>query len=227
MIQIGSEFWELLGYLLLVLLVLPLVCEILDGRFGVRRNQAIRNIDNRIKAWWVMIVVLSIAVALGPLGVLALFVFLSFASLREFLTLTNTRMADSWALATAFFFVLPFQYLAVWMGWFEVYQLFIPVYAFLAMPALTALRGEPHSFLIRVAETQWSLMISVFCVSHVPALMTLSIPGFEGKTLLLVLFLIIVVQLSDTLQYVWSMILGRRKIAPSLSPSKTLEGLIG
>ncbi len=227
MTHISTEFWELLGYLLLVLLILPLICEVLDGRFGVRRNQAIRNIDNRIKAWWVMIVVLAIAVALGSFGVLALFIFCSFATLREFLTLTNTRLADSWALSAAFFFVLPFQYLAVGMGWFEVYELFIPVYAFLAMPMLAALRGEPHSFLIRVAETQWSLMICIFCISHVPALLTLDIAGFEGKTLLLVLFLVIVVQSSDTLQYIWSMILGRRKIAPNLSPSKTLEGLIG
>lgn len=227
MTQIATEFWSLLAWLLLILLVLPLICAALDGRFGVKRNQAIRNILDRIQAWWVIIVVLAIAVALGPLGVLGLFLFCSFATLREFLTLTNTRLADSWALAAAFFFVLPFQYLAVGMGWFEIYQLFIPVYAFLAMPLLAALRGEANSFLIRVAETQWSLMICIFCISHVPAILTLDIAGFTGRNLLLVLFLIIVVQSSDTLHYIWSMAIGRHKIAPSLSPSKSVEGLIG
>ncbi len=35
------------------------------------------------------------------------------------------------------------------------------------------------------------------------------------------------VQLSDVLQYVWGKLLGRHRIAPNLSPSKTWEGFIG
>jgi phosphatidate cytidylyltransferase len=40
-------------------------------------------------------------------------------------------------------------------------------------------------------------------------------------------YLILVVQSSDVLQYVWGKLLGRRKIAPGLSPSKTVEGFVG
>ena len=40
-------------------------------------------------------------------------------------------------------------------------------------------------------------------------------------------FLILVVQSSDVLQYVWGKLLGRHKIAPELSPSKTVEGFVG
>ncbi|MGB1234500.1 MAG: phosphatidate cytidylyltransferase [Planktomarina sp.] len=223
---LNSDFFELLGWLLLALLIMPLVCEFLDGRLGPKGNQVVRNVSERVKEWWVVIVVLSIAVALGTFGIMALFVFCSFATLREFLTLTNTKLADSWALSAAFFFVLPFQYLAVGMGWQELMQLFVPVYVFLGLPVLSALRGVPHSFLIRVAETQWSLMICVYCLSHVPALLTLDIAGFNSKNLLLILYLVIVVQSADTLQYIWSKAIGRRRIARSLSPSKTLEGLV-
>ena len=46
-------------------------------------------------------------------------------------------------------------------------------------------------------------MICVFCISHVPALLTLDIPGYEGRNLLLIVFLVLVVQSSDVLQYVW------------------------
>ena len=70
-------------------------------------------------------------------------------------------------------------------------------------------------------------MISVFCISHVPALVTLEIPGYAGRNLLLVAFLVIVVQGSDVLQYVWGKLCGRHKVAPELSPSKTWEGLVG
>jgi phosphatidate cytidylyltransferase len=78
-----------------------------------------------------------------------------------------------------------------------------------------------------VSQVQWGLMICVFCVSHVPALLTLEIPAYEGRGLLLIAFQVLVVQSSDVLQYVWGKLLGRRKVAPLLSPSKTWEGLIG
>jgi phosphatidate cytidylyltransferase len=70
-------------------------------------------------------------------------------------------------------------------------------------------------------------MISVFALSHVPALLSLRIPGYEGRNVLLIAFLVLVVQSSDVLQYVWGKLLGRRKIAPALSPSKTIEGFLG
>ncbi len=37
-------------------------------------------------------------------------------------------------------------------------------------------------------------MICVFCISHVPALLNLDIPGYAGRNLLLIAFLVIVVQ---------------------------------
>ena len=60
-----------------------------------------------------------------------------------------------------------------------------------------------------------------------PALLSLEIPGYEGRNLLLIAFLVLVVQSSDVLQYVWGKLLGRHKIAPELSPSKTVEGFVG
>ncbi|CAN1522848.1 COG4589 Predicted CDP-diglyceride synthetase/phosphatidate cytidylyltransferase [Rhabdaerophilaceae bacterium] len=70
-------------------------------------------------------------------------------------------------------------------------------------------------------------MICVFCESDVPTLLTLAIPGFNGKQLLLIAFLVVVVQGSDMLQYVFVNLFGRRKVAPTLSPPKTWEGLVG
>ncbi|MDU5168968.1 MAG: phosphatidate cytidylyltransferase, partial [Haemophilus parainfluenzae] len=101
------------------------------------------------------------------------------------------------------------------------------VYGFLFLPILSALLGDPAHFLDRSTKIQWALMISVFCISHIPALLTLDISGYEGKNLLLMIFLILVVQSSDVLQYVWGKLFGKRKIAPTLSPSKTVEGFVG
>jgi len=190
-------------------------------------NAGIENLNARIKAWWVMVVLIGIAFLAGRVGVVVLFAFCSFAALREFITLTNTKRADHWALAAAFFVVVPIQYYLIAIERYGIYSIFIPVYAFLLMPIIAVLRGDTERFLVRIAEVQWALMICVFCASHVPALLSLNIPGYEGREVLLIAFLVIVVQLSDVLQYVWGKLLGRHKIAPRLSPSKTVEGFVG
>jgi phosphatidate cytidylyltransferase len=187
----------------------------------------IDNLNARINAWWAMVVLMGLAFLGGKSGVIILFGFCSFAALREFVTLTRTQRADHWALAAAFFFVLPLQYALIWYEWYGLYSIFIPVYAFLLLPILAVLRGSTQHFLVRVAETQWALMICVFCASHVPALLTLDIPGYEGRQVLLIAYLVIVVQISDVLQYVWGKLAGRTPLAPSLSPSKTVEGAVG
>jgi phosphatidate cytidylyltransferase len=218
----------LLAGLAAILLSASMSGYALQRRFSADgSNAVIENLNDRIRAWWVMVVLMAIALLCGRAGATLLFAFCSFAALREFITFTNTRRADHWALAAAFFVVLPIQYYLAWIDWYGLYSIFIPVYAFLLMPIIAALRGDTDRFLIRIAEVQWALMICVFCVSHVPALLSLQIPGYEGRNLLLIAFLVIVVQLSDVLQYVWGKLLGRRKIAPNLSPSKTVEGLVG
>jgi phosphatidate cytidylyltransferase len=70
-------------------------------------------------------------------------------------------------------------------------------------------------------------MVGVFCLSHLPALVMLEIPGFEGRGVLLVVWVIVTVQLSDVLQFVFGKVLGRHPVAPRLSPSKTWEGFLG
>ncbi|GES44317.1 phosphatidate cytidylyltransferase [Rhizobium dioscoreae] len=211
-----------------VLIVASIIGYVLEQRLSPDgSNAAIENLNARIKAWWVMVVLIGIAFIAGRAGVILLFAFCSFAALREFVTLINTKRADHWALAAAFFVALPVQYYLLWAEQYGIYSIFIPVYAFLFMPIIAVLRGDTERFLVRIAEVQWALMICVFCASHVPALLTLHIPGYEGRNVLLIAFLVIVVQLSDVLQYVWGKLFGKTKIAPRLSPSKTVEGFVG
>lgn len=221
-----SEFAMLIGGVLAILVVATVIGQILKARMGPD-NDVVDNLVARINAWWGMVALLTLAMLGGQAGVVILFALLSFAGLREFLTLTAKRRADHWALVVSFFVILPVQYLLIWADWYGMFSVFIPVYAFLMLPIVVAVHGDTDGFLTRVAETQWGLMICVFAASHVPALLSLNIPGYEGKNVLLVAFLVVVVQLSDVLQYVWGKLIGRHKIAPRLSPSKTWEGFLG
>lgn len=187
----------------------------------------IDNLNSRIKAWWVMVLLVSLSFVFGKTGVLLLFTFMSFAALREYITLTYTRTGDHLALALMFYVALPMQYYLIWLDWYGLYSIFIPVHVFLVLPILASLSGDTTRFLERTAKMQWGLMICVFCLSHLPALLTLNIPGYEGRHLLLIAYLIIVVQGSDVLQYVWGKLIGRHKVAPQITPTKTVEGLVG
>lgn len=218
----------LLYSILGILVIATAIGRVLQMRGGAHDPEGpISNLNARINAWWVMVGIMGLAFFAGNTGVIILFAICSLAALREFLTLTNTKTADHLALSLVFFIILPIQYVSVANGWYGFYSIFIPVYAFLVLPIASVIRGETDSFLIRVAEAQWALMVSVFCISHVPALVTLNIAGYEGKNLFLVFFLVFVVQFSDVMQYVWGKLFGMRKIAPKLSPSKTVEGFIG
>lgn len=218
----------LFGGIFTVLIAASAISTVLRHRYaGGPHFATIENLDSRINAWWIIVLLLAMAFCFGKIGVITLFAFASFAALREFITLTTTRRADHWALIAAFFIVVPVQYALISIEWYGLYSIFIPVYVFLFLPIIAALRGDTRDFMGRVAEVQWGLMISVFCVSHVPALLTLQIPNYANRNLLLIAFLILVVQSSDVLQYVWGKLAGRHKIAPQTSPSKTWEGFIG
>ena len=208
------------------LIVATLIARTLIRRGKVGGDTA-RNLMDRIWAWWVMIGVLALIFTLGATAITVFFALCSVAALREFATITHTRRADHDALAVAFYVVLPLQYLLVWLHVPIFATLLIPVYCFLLLPVVTVFKGEVKDFLTRVSETQWGLMVCVYCVSHIPAILQLQIPGYGYSAFTLVAWLILVVQASDVLQYVWGKSLGRHLLAPRVSPSKTVEGLAG
>lgn len=209
-----------------ILIALTFLGEVLRARhIGTEENPVLETYMTRVHSWWGMVALIGLALISGKVGVTVLFAFASFAALREFLTLTTKTKADHLSLALAFFAVMPLQYVFVAMEWSAVFTVFIPIYAFLLLPIVSALRGQSERFLIRVAETQWGLMISVFCVSHVPALMTIDIAGYGERAVLLIAFLVMVVQFGDLLEYFFGRRIGRTRIAPGLSP-KTVEGMI-
>ncbi|MFC2435281.1 MAG: phosphatidate cytidylyltransferase [Aggregatibacter sp.] len=222
------EIWQLFGGLIITLIIASSIGYGLKFKVGFSTPHAvIDNLNARINAWWVMILIIFAAAALGFYGVIGLFFVISFMALREFLSLLYIRRGDHLALAACFYVILPLQYFLVAIDWFSMFTIFIPVYGFLFLPILSALLGDTAHFLDRSTKVQWALMISVFCISHIPAILTLDIEGFEDKKLLLMIFLILVVQSSDVLQYVWGKLFGKHKIAPKLSPSKTVEGFVG
>lgn len=218
------SFWGVIGGVIALLIVASLIGAVLARR---KPGPVVDNLNARINAWWVMVAVLAACFLLGKIATLVLYGLLSFFALREFISLTPTRRGDHLALCLCFYVAIPLQYFLIGIDWYGLFVMCIPVYGFLLLPAVSALSGDTEDFLARNTKVQWGLMLTVYCLSHAPALMLLRIPGYEGQNLMLLFFLLLVVQLSDVLQYVFGKLFGKHLLAPQVSPSKTVEGLIG
>jgi phosphatidate cytidylyltransferase len=218
----------LVGGVLALLVVASIAGWILSRRITSGPGRAtVDNINARIRAWWMMALIFVVAVATGRVVSILLFSFISFLALREFVTLAPTRPGDHRALFWSFFIVTPLQYYLVWIEWYGLFSILIPVWVSIFLAIRTTLAGDTQQFLERTAINQWGLMICVYFLSHVPALLMLRIPGDENANAKLMFFLVLIVQLSDVLQFVWGKSIGRRPVAPTISPNKTWEGLIG
>jgi phosphatidate cytidylyltransferase len=229
MIFTNPTFDRVIGGILILLVVASLIGFILSRAIRSDSGRAtVENLNARIRAWWAMVAVIAVALGLGPTATLVLFGIISFLALREFLTLAPTRAGDHRTLFLCFFLVIPLQYWLISDDWYGLVAIFIPVYVFIGVPAVSVLAGDTSDFLTRSAKVQWGLMLTVYALGYAPALLMLTdIPGYVLPPAMLLIFLIVVVQISDVMQYVFGKLFGRHKLAPLVSPSKTIEGLAG
>jgi phosphatidate cytidylyltransferase len=222
--QMVLIFQGLFGLLVLASLAGAILARTAKSEKG---QATVENLNARVRAWWVMSGIFAITLIIGPNGSTILFAFISFLALREYVSLIDPFPADHRTLFWTFFVITPLQYWLVYRQWYGLFSILIPVYAFLFVPTRLAISGETQKFLDRASRIHWGLMVCVYCISYAPALLMLNIPGYRGQDAKLLLFLVVVVQLSDVFQYVWGKLLGKRKIAPNVSPNKTWEGFIG
>jgi phosphatidate cytidylyltransferase len=227
----------LIGGILAVLATATAVGQFLKRHPDTGLNAAaVRTFNERLRAWWLICSALAAALWIGNSVTFALFGFTSFWALREFITLTPTRQGDHRALFWVFFLFTPLQYLLVSFNRYELFNVFLPVYAFLFILARVAMSGDYKRFLERTAKIQAGLLICVYSLSYAPALLNLKLNthtsdgGWQlwpGSNVLLLFFLILVVQVSEAMQFLWSKLLGRHAIAAAISHNRTWEGFLG
>lgn len=208
-------------------------------KFRVWPGRSDVEIRNRIRTWWAITGLFSLALYISPKAGVAFFGFVSFLALKEFLSMTPTRRADRRVLFYAYLSV-PMQYYFAGANWYGMFVTFIPVLMFAWLPTRMWMIGHTDGFLRAAGTLHWALMITVFSLSHAAFLLvfqpaeipriephypSLVAARFPGPGLLL--FLIMMTEMNDIFQYCWGKALGRRKVAPSVSPGKTYAGLIG
>lgn len=243
--------WGLIAVVAAMLTISTAIGQMLKRQPDSGLNKAALDAFNsRIRSWWMLCCLLAAAFFFNHAATVFLFGLISFWALREFITLTPTRRGDHRSLFWVFFLFTPLQYFLV--GWDQInvgttadgqpiyqptyglYSVLIPVYAFLFIPARVAFAGDYKRFLERVAKIQAGLMVCVYCLSYAPALLYLPLKNSAGENYTgpntnasLLFFFVVIVQLSDALQYAWDRLFGQHPIAPQISGSRTWEGFLG
>ncbi|MCP2004613.1 UNVERIFIED_ORG: phosphatidate cytidylyltransferase [Buttiauxella agrestis ATCC 33320] len=211
---------------LAVIFALLLVASVVNGLLvWLRPAKDWRELTLRIRTWWVIIVLFSLAMLSPNWLALTFFALVSFMALKEFLTLVPSRHSDRMPLLWLFI-AIPLNYWLIGIGWYGMFVVFIPVYVFLFLPARMVITGDTQGFLRTASQLHWSLMTTVFAFSHVAFLLVLPADGQQTGALL-VLFLVGLTEFNDIAQYLWGKSLGRIKVTPKVSPNKTLAGLVG
>lgn len=210
------QVWLVLAGILGLLVVASLVSWYLERKGPPGKYHELRQ---RVQSWWIMVGVFGVAIAIDRSLSIIFFGLVSFLALKEYLSLIPTRRADRRVLFWAYLSI-PVQYYWIYRGWYGMFIVFIPVWVMLLISARMVLIGETKDFLRAVGTIQWGLMLMVFAISHQAYLLVLGGAG-------LVLYLVVLTQLNDVAQYVWGKSVGRHKATPTVSPGKTLEGLIG
>jgi phosphatidate cytidylyltransferase len=183
----------------------------------------------RIQTWWWLVAVLFLALTFTRTIAIVTMAIVSFMAFKEFLSLVPTRRTDHSVLLLAYL-AIPVQYAWVGMAWYGMFIIFIPVYVFLLLPMRMVIVGETQGYLRAAGTIQWGLMTTVFSISHMAYLLQMPARGgphgpISGE--MLVFYLLVLTQANDVAQYLWGKMLGRHKAVPTVSPNKTVEGLLG
>lgn len=184
-------------------------------------------LDQRTQSWWIMTFIFITALILGRKVSLCFMAFISFLALKEYFSIIPTRRVDRRVLFWAYISIV-IQYYLVSIDWYQMFIIFIPVFAFLFLPFRLELTGETKGFLKSIGTVQWGMMLLVFNFSHMAYILVLPEAHqdyYAGPGLLF--YFVFLTQFNDVMQYVWGKSFGKDKIIPQISPNKTIIGFIG
>jgi phosphatidate cytidylyltransferase len=225
----------LIAVILAALAIATLVAFLLGRNDSIAVDAAVvKRFRSKLRVWWTMVAIFVIGSLIHRIGLVVLFSMVSFWALREFISMTPTRRGDHRTLFWIFFIFTPLQYILIGLGdeFYPFYSIMIPVYASLFIPARAAIAGDAKRFLERCAKIQAGLLVCVYSLSHAPALLDLQLvrtggEPWTGSNVNLLMFFVLIAQLSLSLERVWSKLAGRHVIAPDINASRTWEGVLG
>ena len=182
---------------------------------------------NSLRTWWTLAASLAIAAIFGDAGIVVLLAISGILSLREYLQLVGWKTVGL-PTAVVVFASVPIYYAIALYGFDQGLRSTAPLAFLLVLGTLRAWLGLIEDYIRTTAAMIWGLMLFVYCLSHAYFLVTLpvSTEPWVGKVGWF-LFLVLLTETNDIAQAIVGRRFGKTKIAPRISPNKSLEGLLG
>ncbi len=185
------------------------------------------NLKTRMKSFWIIVLLFTAAFMFNKLTAIVFIMLVSYLALKEFFSMIPTRRSDRRVLLWAYLSI-PIQFYFIYTGWITMFYLFIPLYLFLLIPLRMVMIGDTDGFLKSCGTLHWAVMTCVYAIGYFAVYF--SIPAFvnpAGGALGFLLYILILTISNDFMQYVFGKTFGKHKITPTVSPNKTVEGLLG
>lgn len=181
---------------------------------------ALDEVRTRVRSWWVMAGVFLLALVLHP-GVT--FAFLAAVGVAAVWELGRMIRPVVLPIATSATIV---AYGVAAVGWTDLVPLAVMAAA-VSTAGLLVLNGRTDGFVAHLGATAMAVALGAG-LAHLAGLLAIEATdaapaGGSG----LLLWLVIVAQGGDVAQFLSGKALGRRKLAPSVSPNKTIAGFLG
>src|SRR5699024_11245849 len=93
-----------------ILVLASVIAWILSYANRGKTSSTLKNLNQRIWAWWIMAFGLAITLLIGETAVIILFLLLSFLALLEFLTLAPTHRSDHEHLVCVYYVIIVCDY---------------------------------------------------------------------------------------------------------------------
>ena len=177
---------------------------LLKNRFSKERYT---NLCERIKTWLIIIVIFYLG-SINRISMLILFAVISYLSVIEFFKLFDIEITSEMKILSIL--IIGSNYLIIYRSMLYIFYFFIP-----------CMTAAVNIFVERKKETAVSFFLSIYLISFIAYLVNIK------SGISLIVGYVILIELNDVYQYITGNIFGKRKIVPRISPSKTLEGVIG
>lgn len=174
----------------------------------------------RIKSWG-YIIVIFILMLISPLSMNIIMTLLTIYSTYEYFRMIGINKKSLLVCNSLLYIILFFI-----LNKNDYHLFFIASVIYIAIGIITSI-GIFKLSQKKIRLLTLGAFICFFCLNHLPFIRTLSITEESQSGVKLTIFVVVITELNDVFQYLTGKIFGKKKIAPKISPNKTIEGFLG
>ena len=183
-----------------------------------RRGELVKPMWTKYAAWFLMAAAVSVPMALGRLWLQIMFLLLSLYAFEEFARAVGLwkERGHMWLARIAILLV----YVPVLSSWYGLFMA-MAAYLIILVFAFPIMLDKYEGMIQRTCLTILGVIYCGWFLGHVAFL-----ANIESGAALVLAFLLVVVA-NDAGAYLIGSSIGRRRLAPNLSPKKTVAGALG